>query len=314
MALGVLEGRDPMRTLPPSELDVEQEVDVRRLGSTVATHWWLPLAGILVGALAGLLLSLGGGSFYRAEATIFLGQPFTPGGGGQITSLATSLDTAAQIVRSEAALRAAARASGIPVQKLRGRVSAQAATSTAARRVAPVGVNQLVEVSVQGTAPLKTERAANALAQRVTGAVGGYVEQKLIQLRKRIANSQRSLRDLNRRLRLAQQQQAAVARNDEGLAPVERLILLANANTTLNFLDLRLATVQGNLFAALDQLALAEFVEQSRVVEPAVAVKTAARSTRTSLLVGAALGLLLGILAALFLEPITARFGRRSAL
>ena len=46
-----------MRTLPPPELEAEQEVDVRRYTSVVAARWWLPLAGVLAGALLGLLVS-----------------------------------------------------------------------------------------------------------------------------------------------------------------------------------------------------------------------------------------------------------------
>ena len=48
-------------------------------------------------------------------------------------------------------------------------------------------------------------------------------------------------------------------------------------------------------------------MEKSRVVEPAAAGKTTARSSRTSLLVGALLGLLVGIVAALAAEPVLAR-------
>ena len=54
-------------------------------------------------------------------------------------------------------------------------------------------------------------------------------------------------------------------------------------------------------------------VEQSRVVEEAAAVKTTARSSRTSLLVGALIGLLIGAVAALVWEPIAARRRRTPA-
>ena len=58
-------------------------------------------------------------------------------------------------------------------------------------------------------------------------------------------------------------------------------------------------------------LNLAESVESSRVVEPAAASKTTARSSRTSLLIGALIGLLIGAIAALVADPIAAR--RRGA-
>jgi uncharacterized protein involved in exopolysaccharide biosynthesis len=60
-------------------------------------------------------------------------------------------------------------------------------------------------------------------------------------------------------------------------------------------------------------LALAQNVEQSKLITPARAVKTTARSRRNSVLVGALIGLLLGIIAALLWEP-AAKVVRRTAV
>ena len=76
--------------------------------------------------------------------------------------------------------------------------------------------------------------------------------------------------------------------------------------------DARRTSLQDDLFEARQLLNLAESVESSRVVEPAAAVKTTARSSRTSLLVGALLGLLVGAIVALAAEPFAAR-RRRNA-
>jgi len=66
-----------------------------------------------------------------------------------------------------------------------------------------------------------------------------------------------------------------------------------------------------DLYEARQLLILAQSVESSRVVEPAAGVKTTARSSRSALLVGALIGLLIGAVAALVVEPIVAR--RRAA-
>jgi uncharacterized protein involved in exopolysaccharide biosynthesis len=58
------------------------------------------------------------------------------------------------------------------------------------------------------------------------------------------------------------------------------------------------------------QLALARNVEASRIVEPAVATKTTAQSRRNSILVAGAIGLLLGLIAALAWDGLAARFRR----
>jgi uncharacterized protein involved in exopolysaccharide biosynthesis len=60
-------------------------------------------------------------------------------------------------------------------------------------------------------------------------------------------------------------------------------------------------------------LALAQNVEQSKLITQARAVKTTARSRRNSVLVGALIGLLLGIVAALLWEPAT-RLARRTSV
>ena len=68
-----------------------------------------PSRGSLIGAILGVLASVGGGDVFRARTLLYLGQPFTTSGGGQIQSIATNPKTVSQIIRSEAALRAAPR-------------------------------------------------------------------------------------------------------------------------------------------------------------------------------------------------------------
>src|SRR5205085_1244738 len=60
-------------------------------------------------------------------------------------------------------------------------------------------------------------------------------------------------------------------------------------------------------------LTLAQNVEQSKLFSPARATKTTARSRRNSILVGALIGLVLGILAALLWEP-AVRVARRTSV
>src|SRR5919109_793563 len=121
------------RPQPVPDLDAEQEVDLGRYASALATRWWLPLAGLVAGVVAGYLLALGGGDVYRAEALLYLGQPFSPNGGAPVQSLATNPRTVGEIVRSESALKQAAAESGIRVARLRGRVSTESISGTVPR-------------------------------------------------------------------------------------------------------------------------------------------------------------------------------------
>src|SRR5919106_2432655 len=165
-------------TAPRPDPDGEQEVELGRYAAVVAARWWLLLVGLVAGLVGGYLLSVGGGDVYRAEAILYLGQPFSPTGSAPVQSLATNPRTVGEIVRSEAALRAAARAAGVRMGALRGNVSTQTLTITGVPRA---GTTPLVEVAVELDAPGKAARAANALADAVIAheGVAGYVETKI---------------------------------------------------------------------------------------------------------------------------------------
>jgi uncharacterized protein involved in exopolysaccharide biosynthesis len=290
------------RPLHEPDLDAEQEVDLRSAWSRIAARWWLPLAGLVVGAVLGFALALGGGTTHEARALLYLGQPFTTAGGGQIQSLATNPQTVGRIIRSEAALRVASQASGIPVGQLRGNVTSAPIVATGQSRL----TTPLVELRVKGSRPSRVARAANALAERVLTATGDYVNDKIEVLNDQIDALNEELEQIDRRVTRANSQLETILANDD-LALSERLILTTNINSTIGFNEQRRGTVQTELLQARQLLSLAERVEQGRVVEPAVAAQSEARSGRNAALVGALIGLLLGCVAALAADSFAAR-------
>jgi uncharacterized protein involved in exopolysaccharide biosynthesis len=287
----------------------EQEVDLASAWERLRARWWLPVGGLFLGALLGLVLALAGGSVWRAETIVYLGQPFAPLGGGQIQSLATNPRTVSEIVRSEPALEAASDASGVPVSKLRSSISTKELTAVGQVR----GVNPLMEIAVKADGKRKSELATEALAQRVVENVSTYVVEKVSLLERQVEVSRAQLEAVTARIETAQRQQDALIR-DQSIPLDTRLLLSANLNSVITTADARRTSLQEDLYTAQQLLNLAESVEQSRVVEPAVGVKTTARSSRTSLLVGAVLGLIVGAVAALAAEPFVARRRRAAAL
>jgi uncharacterized protein involved in exopolysaccharide biosynthesis len=285
------------------ELEEEQEVDLSSAWQRLKLRWWLPVGGLVVGALIGIALAVSGGSVWRAQTIVYLGQPFAPLGGGQIQSLATNPRTVGEIIRSESALKAASSASGMPVSKLRSSISTKELTAAGQIR----GINPLIEITVKGSGgPRKVEAAAESLSERVVERVSSYVSQKVELLDNQVEVSKAQLAAVEARITQAQDQQDALAGN-QSLAPVEKLLLSQNLNAVITTADARRSTLQEDLSDAQQLLNLAENVEKSRVVEPAAASKTTARSSRSSLLVGALIGLLLGAIAALVADPIAAR-------
>jgi uncharacterized protein involved in exopolysaccharide biosynthesis len=293
-----------------SAVDEEQEVDLASAWQRLKLRWWLPVGGLLVGAVAGIALALSSGSVWRAETILYLGQPFAALGGGQIQSLATNPRTVGEIVRSEAVLQDISRATGIPVSKLRSSISTQELVATGVPRA---GVNPLMEIGVKGDAgPRRIEQAADALAERVVDNVSVYVTQKVEQLEQQVEVSEAQLEAVEARIQVAQEQQASL-NADQSVPLNEKLLLSLNLNSVITTADARRTALQEQLFDARQLLIQAENVEMSRVVEPAAAVKTSARSRRSSLLVGAVIGLLVGAVAALVAEPFLARRRRSTS-
>jgi F0F1-type ATP synthase assembly protein I len=283
-------------------LDEEQEVDLSSAWQRLKLRWWLPVGGLVVGAVIGIALAVAGGSVWRAQTIVYLGQPFAPLGGGQIQSLATNPRTVGEIIRSEAALKRASEVSGIPVSRLRSAISTKELVAAGQLR----GINPLMEITVKGSGKRKVELAAQALSLRVTQRVSAYVTEKVGQLQRTIDVSEGQLAAVEARIETAQRQQAQL-NADPSIPLDQKLLLNLNLNSVITTADARRTALQDDLSEAQQLLNLAENVEKSRIVEPAAASKTTARSSRSSLLVGALIGLIVGAIAALVFDPIAGR-------
>jgi len=276
--------------------DAEQEVDLRAAWSRIATRWWLPVAGLVLGVAIGFVLALGGGKVYEGNALVYVGQPLTPGG-NPIQSIATTPNQVGEIVRSEAALKEASRKSGIRVGKLRGRVSTQSIAPGPQTRSAAM---LLVQITVQGdSAPRRIADAANALAAHIVGQVSDYPNLKIRSFRLRLEGINARLESVAERIAALEDATAQT----QDLAPLERLELISLADNA----EQRRGQLLDQQTSAQQFLSLAESVEKARVVEPAVAVGTTAQSGRNAALVGGLIGLLLGSLAALLADSFLAR-------
>ncbi len=288
------------------DFEAEQEVEFRRYWDAVKARWWLPVLGLVAGILGGYALALGGGDVYRAEATLYLGQPFSPNGSAPVPGLATNPSTVSEIVRSEGVLQDVADRSGMNLSNLRANVSSRQVSPPAGRR-AVVGTTPLIEVSVTGQNARTATRAANLLAQEVVNDVSPYVEEKIAAIRERIASDERELDESQRRLALAQQELANVVR-DRSLGGTDRLVAVTSLNAQIGSLVEQRGLATQDLLEAKTALALAENVEAPSIVERAAARKTTARSVGRSVVVGALIGLILGTLAAILWEPARRRF------
>ena len=293
--------RETRRPVPPApELEGEDEVDLGRYWSAIAARWWLPVLGLVAGALIGYLVAVGGSQTYRAQAVVSLGTPLAVGG-GVLPSVQTNAAAVRQIVTAESTIGRVAAAVGLRPSELRGRVSA---TPVAGGTTARGGQQTLFAITVKAPAPRKAALAANELGRIVVASISDqYVNPKIATLKAQVKADQAELEALNERLA---QEQALLG----SLSGAEKLAAIG----IIGIAEQRRSVVTQDLLSTKPQLTQAETVERGRVLTRAAATKTMARRKRNSAVVGAVLGLLAGVLAALLWEPVARRFAGRPAL
>jgi uncharacterized protein involved in exopolysaccharide biosynthesis len=285
------------RDRPKSEpdLDAEREVDLGRYLDALVARWWLPLLGLVVGVILGYLLAVGGKEVYQAQATIYVGTPYGPGGNSTLQSIATNPNAVARIARGQETIEAVSRESGMSLRELRAGISTRPIRSSGPK-TAP---NQLYAVTVKGDRRGEVTASTIAIANRVVDQVGGYARLKRKTFQDQLASDNRQLEAIDRTVNQAQAQL-------KGATGSERLTLA----TLLLAAEQKRGTLEQDRLQTQQLLALAEQVELPRVIDRGAATKTTARSTRNSVAVAGLIGLIIGLLAALFWEPIAARTGR----
>ena len=279
------------------DVDAEREVDLARWRRALVALWWIPVAGLVLGAIVGVLYSFRGGATYKATSLISLGQPTSPGG-VLVNGYGTNPRAVSQIVSSAAAQEQAANRADMHASALRGHVSISqvgTVTGAGAARATP-----LIALTVTGTHPTTTAGAANALASIVVQqTTKPYVAVK-------IRTFQTTLASVNRQLALITVQLAAInaaLKAASHLDPLQQLVIVSQEDNA--------ETRQGNLIAQQEtlqqQLAFAKEVESAKVITVAKAQKASAHSRNSSLLIGALIGLILGAIVAIVVDTRIAR-------
>ncbi len=269
--------------------DAEREVDLARWRRALAALWWLPVAGLVIGAVVGVLYSFRGGTNYKATALISLGQPTSPGG-ALVPTYGTNPRAVSQIVSGAAFQAQAASKADLHASAIRGHVSVGQVGSAGA---GAVRTTPLISLTVTGVRhPKNIAAAANALADIVVQqTTASYVNTKIQTVQATLDNVKAQLNGITDQLRTINQALAAAKNRD----PLQQLVIVSQENNA--------ETRQGNLIAQEEtlqqQLVFAQQVEAARVVERAAAVKSTAHSRSTSLVVGALIGLIIGAIVAI---------------
>ena len=267
-----------MSETQPPDPDAEREVDLRSAWTRITARWYLPVAGLLIGAILGVLASASGGEVFRAPTLLYLGPA--------VHDLGRRPDPEPRDEPEDRQpghpLRGRAPG-GVAGERPHARPAARA-TSPPRRSSAPARARTSRRSSrSRSTRPRGTRprRRPTRSPNTVIGIVSTYVDQKIDLLNKQIASSKAELADIDQRVSTAVAQQQAVIK-DKTISSTDKLIAISTYNNTISFSEQRRGTVQQELFQNQQLLSLAENVEKSKIVQPAVASKTTATSRRNA--------------------------------
>jgi len=279
----------------PRDIDAEQEIDLGRIWRAALARWWLPVVGFVVGAIIGLIVSLGGGKQWKATAEIYLGQPLSASG-AQISSPPTSLALATAYINQLAQLKHAAKASGLTVAQLNGALTVKpilGLTGTKIGQPAP-----LMLLSVTGPKKIGVQIAAEDLAKQIVTQFQPYPQQKISIIRARLDQETAQIVDVNKRLKAAENAQAALAGSAASSA------LVANYAQIIATLSNERFASQSDITSAKQSIAQAQGIESPRIVSMHESASQGGPSRRSGVIIGAIIGFVVGLLVAILWEPV----------
>src|SRR5712691_140823 len=169
--------------------EAEQEVDFGRYWRMIGSRWWLVAGGLVIGAVIGYGVSLGGSQTYQATATLYLGQPYSASGNVQLQAAQTNPSTVRQIAHAASVIDAVAAACKTKPGAFKGGIS----TQTISGNISKNGQTPLVSLSVQAVKRKVEACTANALARAVIAKTAQVANQKIQNFSDQITSLQKRI-------------------------------------------------------------------------------------------------------------------------
>jgi len=283
-----------------------------------AMRRWYVIVLSVVAAVALVFLHGVSGATKQAAATasVYLGQPFTPGGASVLTTTPLSNpQISIQYVLAPQQIAKAATAAGIDHGSLRKHVSvlsSSPAGSGAAGKASTGGGPPTISINVEGPwTRAKVQTAANSLAHSLIDYANRYTTMKTNLISGRVKTEQAEMRVLQEVQKRAHANLQSV--DSLSAAPLDKVAAsspfvsdLSSAADQIGTLTLNLTNDQVALVAARD-------IESSQFISHAVGHQVSAATRRSSLIIAAMVGLIVGIGLALAWEALSARPRRAQA-
>jgi hypothetical protein len=285
------------------------EVRVTEYVRRAARRWYVIVFAVVAAVLLVFLHGVSGATKQSAAtATVYLGQPFSPGGASVLTSTPLSNPSISiQFVTAPQQIAAAAKAAGIDHRSLRSHVSVLASGGAGSGSKAVTGGGPpTITITVEGPwTRVKVQKVANALAQALINFANRYTDLKTKLVSERVKQEKSQLAVAEEVEARAHENLRIIAQSDA--APLDKVAASSPFVT-----DLSTAADQiGALTASLtdDQVALVATrdIESASFISRASGHRVSATTRRNSLVIAAMVGLIVGIGLALAWEALSAR-------
>ena len=283
-----------------------------------AMRRWYVIVLSVVAAVALVFLHGVSGATKQAAATasVYLGQPFTPGGASVLTTTPLSNpQISIQYVLAPQQIAKAAAAAGIDHGSLRKHVSvlsSSPAGSGAAGKASTGGGPPTISINVEGPwTRAKVQTAANSLAHSLIDYANRYTTMKTNLISGRVKTEQAEMRVLQEVQKRAHANLQSI--DSSSAAPLDKVAASSPFVSNLSAAADQIGTLTLNL--TNDQVALvaARDIESSQFISHAVGHQVSAATRRSSLIIAAMVGLIVGIGLALAWEALSARPRRAQA-
>ena len=277
-----------------------------------AMRRWYVIVLSVVAAVALVFLHGVSGATKQSAATasVYLGQPFTPGGASVLTSTPLSNpQISIQYVTAPQQIAKAAAAAGIDNRSLRKHVSvlsSSPAGSGAAGKASTGGGPPTISINVEGPwTRAKVQAATNSLAHSLIDYANRYTTMKTDLISGRVATEKAELKVLQEVQRRAHANLAAI--DASNAAPLDKVAASSPFVSNLSAAADQIGTLTLNL--TNDQVALvaAKDIESSQFISQAAAHQVSAATRRSSLIIAAMVGLIVGVGLALAWEALSSR-------
>lgn len=267
-------------------------LDVGSWFATLARNWWVILGLAVLGAVVGAVVTIGSADEYTATSAVYIGQT-TDANGNPMPGLNSNARAATEFLASNAALAEAAELTGMGMSA--GSLGEATLVETPSGQTSSSAVN-IVVMSVTDESGRRAAAAANALADVLVANIAEGVEDKVVVLKRQLADGKTALAASVQRSTAAQKALRSLARESGGRAdPSAAAPYVAIAQAAASEQQaLQAANTEKELM-----LLVARDVERPRLLyEAGVPDEPSGPSLALNVAAGALAGLVVGVLVA----------------